>query len=83
MEFVRKFIQITDMFGAPISLLNIRGETQQKSMTGGVASIVIWLLLITFTLVRFQKMAKREDPIMYQVDQVFNLNDPEAPEYKF
>lgn len=50
---------------------------------GGVSSIVIYGILTAFTVVRFQKMITRDDPIVYQVGQRFDLNDPDSPTYRF
>ena len=32
---------------------------------------------------RFQKMTSREDPMIYEVSQKFNLNLPDSPAYEF
>ena len=63
----KKLISTFDVFGKDVSPLNIRGETKQTTVQGGLTCMAIFVVLVTFTVSRLVKLITRDDPTLYQV----------------
>jgi hypothetical protein len=46
-------------------------------------TLVIYALILAFTITRFHKMQRMEDPIVYEVEQDIDLLAEDTPKFRF
>ena len=67
-----KFLKSLDMFGAPVPMLNLRGETKVKTSIGAIVSILIFAIVFVFALFKMQQLLVKHNP------QILQINDDDA-----
>jgi hypothetical protein len=60
------FVLSRDMYEQKINL-RIASQTSIQTFCGGIVSILIYATIFAFTVTRFIKLAKRDDPFVYEV----------------
>jgi len=60
-SFVSKHLRWLDQFGYPVAL-SFEGEQNYKTRYGGVISMMIYLVAISYAILRFTYMITRESP---------------------
>ena len=80
-KLTRSVLHSFDWWGEPVAPLNMRGQTVFTTSFGGVMGLVITVLMMWFTQTKVKRMINNDDPYLGQIDQPFDLMDPNTPEY--
>jgi hypothetical protein len=75
-------VQARDMYEQKVHLM-VAGRSSIKTHFGGFVSILVYSLIIVFTITRLYKLVKRDDPFIYEVKQQIDLADEETPLFNF
>jgi hypothetical protein len=63
--------------------LTVNGESSLKTGFGGFVSLIIYLMIASFSVTRFIKMFSNEDPSIFQVEQSLDLQALDSPTFNF
>jgi hypothetical protein len=72
MSFLKKF----DSFAQPITL-NLKGEYSQATKLGGACSLLMYSVLLYFTVMITKRLVNFEEPVTSQFDTFYPLDDDE------
>ena len=75
-HFFSRRLQELDQFGYPIHL-TFSGEQHYRTKTGGIVSILIFILSILYAGVRFIYMVTKSNPSITRNQQVRGFDNPE------
>ena len=78
-----KFLEGLDIFSADLPSLNIRGKSSVKTSVGGFMTLLIFLLVLMFSIMKYQLLLMRKNPQItsnteenaFPVDHKLNLID--------
>ena len=79
----KKVLHSFDWWGEPVAPLNLRGQTVYTTSCGGLTGLVIAVLILWFTQIKFQKLFNRDEPYLTQIQQPLDLVAPDTPAYNF
>ena len=51
-----------DTFGADLPPFNLRGETQVYTITGGIVTFIITVIMLLYSTVKFIQLATKDNP---------------------
>ena len=70
-----------DAFGEPLPTFNIRGNEQVTTRAGGIATLIIFVVLLVFGGLKFEQLLARKNPNLrsytkdLDVDETLNLSE--------
>ena len=56
-----------DKFGTPVAQLNMAGTTEYRTRLGGACGLMIYCLMLWFSVLRIKRMINRDKPILTEV----------------
>ena len=65
---VRSVITDADFFAKQVPSLNIKGETDVKTFSGGVLTAVIMTIILFYALDNFISLVEKDNPIIQEVE---------------
>jgi len=72
-SLLRKFIGL-DMYGYPIGV-NYKGESAFKTKLGAVLTMLTYAAVLTYSLVKFNRLVHRDRPEITRTEEIIRLGD--------
>ena len=57
-----KFLKLVDIFGIDTPKLNLRGKHQVRTDVGGVTSLFVMIILLLFSVLKFEHLTSKHNP---------------------
>ena len=74
-----RILKSFDKFGTPVAQLNMAGTTEYRTRLGGACGLVIYCLMLWFSVLRIKRMINKDSPILTEVTQKVDLLADDTP----
>ena len=66
-----------DTFGADLPPFNLRGETQVYTVAGGIVTVIITVIMLIYSTIKFLQLATKTNPTVSEFTETsfFNSED--------
>ena len=66
-KLIDRTLKSFDKFGTPVAQLNMAGPTEYRTRLGGACGLIIYCLMVWFSVLRIKRMINGDKPILTEV----------------